>query len=242
MTPPTTGPEKLSFFGQVSLLVLAKQEFPTSFSTRLGHSFCRLYRCECWIDGDKMTSEVASPLASGVSSWLPLSGEQRWYVVRTLPQRERHAVRQLTNQGYRVFLPLHLKTRRHARKVETVSAPLFPRYLFTVVDRTQDRWRSINGTLGVERLLMSGGEPQPVPRGLVESLIVAADDDGTVHFDFSLHEGQSVKVIAGPFADLIGRLERLDDRGRVSVLLELMGGSVRVALPRTFLEPTSGAA
>lgn len=189
-----------------------------------------------------MTSEVASPVASGISSWLPLSGEERWYVVRTLAQRERHAVRQLTNQGYRVFLPLHLKTRRHARKVETISAPLFPRYLFTILDRTRDHWRSINGTLGVERLLMSGGEPRPVPSGLVEGLIHAADEDGTVHFDFSLHEGQSVKVIAGPFADLIGRLERLDDKGRVSVLLELLGGSVRVALPRKLLEPISGAA
>ncbi len=189
-----------------------------------------------------MTSNVVSPSVSEVSSWLPLAGEERWYVVRTLAQRERLAVQQLDNQGYRAFLPLHLKTRRHARKVETISAPLFPRYLFTILDLTCDRWRSINGTFGVERLLMSGAKPQAVPYGLVESFISAADEDGTVHFDFHLHEGQSVKVVAGPFANLIGRLERLDDKGRVSVLLELLGGSVRVALPRKFLAPTSGAA
>jgi len=163
-------------------------------------------------------------------------------VVRTLAQRERLAVRQLTNQGYRVFLPLHLKTRRHARKVETVTAPLFPRYLFTILDPTRDRWRSINGTFGVDRLLTCAGEPQGVPRGLVESLIAAADKDGTVHLDYALHEGQSVKVVAGPFAELIGRLERLDGKSRVGVLLELLGGSVRVALPRNLLTPTSGAA
>ena len=189
-----------------------------------------------------MTSRIASPLASEFSSWLPLKGEERWYVVRTLAQRERLAVQQLTNQDYRVFLPLYLKTRRHARKVETIYAPLFPRYLFTILDLTRDRWRSINGTFGVERLLMCGGEPQAVPRGLIESFISAADEDSTVHFDFAFHEGQSVKVVAGPFADLIGRLERLDDKGRVSVLLELLGGSVRVALPRKFLTPASGAA
>ena len=184
-----------------------------------------------------MTSQVATPLASEFSSWLPLSGDERWYVVRTLALRERHAVRQLTNQGYRVFLPLHLKNRRHARKVETIAAPLFPRYLFTILDRTRDRWRSINGTLGVERLLMCAGELQPVPHGLVEKLILAADDEGTVHFDYALHQGQIVKVAAGPFADLVGRLERLDNKGRVSVLLEFMGGSVRVALPQTLVVP-----
>jgi transcription elongation factor/antiterminator RfaH len=189
--------------------------------------------------GSAMTGDAASSLGSGFSSLLALTGEERWYVVRTLAQRERHAVRQLTNQGYRVFLPLHLKTRRHARKVETIAAPLFPRYLFTILDRTRDRWRSINGTLGVERLLMCAGEPQPVPHGLVEKLIQVADSDGTVHFDYALHQGQIVNITAGPFADLIGRLERLDDKGRVSVLLGFMGGSVRVALPRTLVAPAS---
>ena len=189
-----------------------------------------------------MPSQVASPLVSEASSWLPLAGKEHWYVVRTLAQRERLAVQQLTNQGYRVFLPLHHKTRRHARKVETILTPLFPRYLFTILDLTSDRWRSINGTFGVERLLMGAGGPQAVPCGLVESLILAADDDGTVRFDFALHEGQSVKVVAGPFADVTGRLDRLNGNDRVSVLLEVLGGTVRVALPRTMLAPASGAA
>jgi transcriptional antiterminator RfaH len=86
-------------------------------------------------------------------------------------------------------------------------------------------------------VLMCASEPQPVPHGLVESLIQAADADGTVRFDFNLREGQSVKVWAGPFADLIGRLERLDDRGRVNVLLEMLGRTIRVTLPRVLVQP-----
>jgi transcription antitermination factor NusG len=83
--------------------------------------------------------------------------------------------------------------------------------------------------------LMCAGEPQSVPQ--VENLTFAADPSGIVHFDFPLHEGQIVKVTAGPFADFIGRLERLDDKGRVRVLLELLGGTVRVALPQTLVAP-----
>jgi transcriptional antiterminator RfaH len=115
--------------------------------------------------------------------------------------------------------------------------PLFPRYIFTVVDRSRDRWRSINGTFGVDRLLMSGGEPQPVPHGLVEGLIRATDAEGNVHFDFALREGQNVKVIAGPFANLIGSLEKLDEKGRVRVLLELLGATIPVALPAHLIAP-----
>ena len=189
-----------------------------------------------------MTGWVRPPSVRDLSAALPLSGGERWYVARTLAQRERQAVQQLANQDYRSFLPLFLKNRRHARKVETISTPLFSRYLFVVFDRTRDRWRSINGTLGVERLLMCGGEPQPVPPGLVENLILTADDENIIHFDYALRPGQKVKVTAGPFADLIGRLERLDEKGRVAVLLELMGASVRVALPRAFVLPHDDAA
>ena len=177
-----------------------------------------------------------------LSSALPLLGGERWYVVRTLAQRERHAVQQLANQDFRAFLPLLFKNRRHARKVETISTPLFPRYLFVILDRSRDRWRSINGTLGVERLLLCGGEPQSVPPGLVENLIQAADDESIIHFDYALRPGQTIKVASGPFADFIGRLERLDDRGRVSVLLDLMGGKVRVELPQTLVTPHDDAA
>jgi Transcription termination factor nusG len=79
---------------------------------------------------------------------LPLSQQEWWYVARTLPQRELQAAKQLANQDVRAFVPRHWKNRRHARRVETISAPLFPRYSFVVLDRSRDRWRSINGTLG----------------------------------------------------------------------------------------------
>jgi transcription elongation factor/antiterminator RfaH len=184
-----------------------------------------------------MTNGVALGRNSAGWGCLTLAEQERWYVARTLPQRELQAAQQLTNQGFRSFVPRYWKNRRHARKVETVSVALFPRYIFTVLDRGRDRWRSINGTFGVDRLLAHGGEPQPVPRGVVESLIDAADPEGNIHFDFHLKEGQTIRVTAGPFADLVGQLERLDDNGRVRVLLEIMGGKVRVALPQTLLAP-----
>jgi transcription elongation factor/antiterminator RfaH len=166
-----------------------------------------------------------------------LEVDERWYVVHAQPHRETQAQRQLANQGYRAFLPRFLKSRRHARKFETVLAPLFPRYLFVVLDLTRDRWRSVNGTLGVERLLMRGSEPEPVPRGLVEQLAGAAGADGVVSCGRKLEEGQSIRVTAGPFADLVGQLQSLDDSGRVRVLLEIMGGKVPVLLSETLVVP-----
>jgi hypothetical protein len=66
---------------------------------------------------------------------------------------------------------------------------------------------------------MHSKEPQAVPAGVVENLVAGADAQGNVRFDFRLREGDAVKVTAGPFADFVSRLERLDDHGRVRVLL-----------------------
>ncbi len=68
-------------------------------------------------------------------------------------------------------------------------------------------------------------------------LISAADPKGNVHFRFHLKEGQTIRVTAGPFADFVGQLERLDETGRVRVLLEIMGGKVRVALAQSLVAP-----
>jgi Transcription antiterminator len=54
----------------------------------------------------------------------------------------------------------------------------------------------------------------------------------------TLKKGQTVRVTAGPFADFVGELEHLDDNGRVRVLLEIMGGKMRVALPQTLVAPS----
>ena len=53
----------------------------------------------------------------------------RWYVVQTHVHAESKAAAHLLRQGYETYLPRYLKRRRHARKIDLVSKPLFPRYL-----------------------------------------------------------------------------------------------------------------
>ena len=148
---------------------------------------------------------------------------------------------QLEAQGFRTFLPRYAKTVRHARKLRNVSAPFFPRYLFVKLDLARDRWRSVNGTFGVASLIMGEELPLPVPPGLVEALIGCAQADGHLRFGNRLSVGESVRVMSGPFAELIGKITRIDGAGRVQVLLRLLGGSVPVRLATDALVPTLAA-
>ena len=102
----------------------------------------------------------------------------RWYVVQTQPNAEQRADEHLRRQGFTTFLPRLLKSRRHARKTETVSRPLFPRYMFVRLDTASQGWHAIRSTFGVTSLI--GGEqgPTPVRDGVVEALRAQAGSDG----------------------------------------------------------------
>jgi transcription elongation factor/antiterminator RfaH len=170
---------------------------------------------------------------------LALEGNERWFLVHTQPNSERKAELHLGAQGFRAYLPQIQKTIRHARQLRTVRAPLFPRYMFLILDPGRDRWLSVRSTVGVSSLFTCEDRPVPVPRGVVEALIARTDEANLTLFDAGLTTGQTVRILSGPFADFVGTLERLDSAGRVRVLLTMMGTEVPVALHRSALLPAA---
>lgn len=177
----------------------------------------------------------ASSASGDAQQKFELAPGQRWYVAQTLPNRELRAEVNLAAQGFRVFMPRVKKTVRHARKLRTVQAPVFPGYLFIMLDLSKDRWRSVNGTFGVMRMIMGEETPAPVPSGVVETLLDYLDPGGVCRFDRDLVEGQMIRVTVGPFAEAFGELVRLDPNGRVRVLLDIMGGKIAATLERSAL-------
>jgi transcriptional antiterminator RfaH len=178
-------------------------------------------------------------LHSGTQSSLALEGNERWYLVHTLPHGERRARLHLGAQGFRTHFPTIERTIRHARQLRTVRAPLFPRYIFLILDLGRDRWLSVWGTFGVSSLYTCKDRPVPVPEGIVETLIANSDEANVALFASGLTTGQSVRILSGPFANFVGKLERLDGAGRVRVLLEMMGTAVPVAVRRGAICPAA---
>jgi transcriptional antiterminator RfaH len=178
-------------------------------------------------------------LQSGTQSSLALEGNERWYLVHTLPHGERRAQLHLGAQGFKTHFPTIEKTIRHARKLRTVRAPLFPRYIFLILDLGRDRWLSVWGTVGVSSLYTCENRPVPVPEGIVETLVANTDEANLALFSSGLTIGQSVRILSGPFANFVGTLERLDAAGRVRVLLDMMGTAVPLALRRNAICPAA---
>lgn len=155
-----------------------------------------------------------------------------WYVVQSQVNREFKAAENLARQGFEVYLPRYLKRRRHARKIDFAAKPLFPRYLFVAIDMTAQRWRSIQSTFGVARLVTNGDAPAMLPEGVLGAIRAREDGKGfiTMNSRPAFAPGDKVRVLAGAFADTAAFFNGMADHDRVSILLDMLGRKVRVLL------------
>ncbi len=165
---------------------------------------------------------------------------KRWYVVYTQSRAENRAQWHLRNQGFECFVPRCRRTRRHARKTDTVLEPLFPRYLFVRFDVNASRWLAINSSRGVITLLTDGKRPVPVPNDVVEKLMAEADEQGVTPLASlgMFWKGQEIRIKSGPFAGQMGEVADVlaKERDRVQVLLSMLGVQTSMHVPSYSLE------
>jgi transcriptional antiterminator RfaH len=164
---------------------------------------------------------------------------KHWFVAQTQPNKELVAQTHLEQQGFQSFLPLIKKIRRHARKVETVLRPLFPSYIFVALDLEHDQWRSINGTRGINYLLCHDDiKPAAIPNSVMDPLIAEQQAEGVIG-SASFQKfmiGEQARLTEGAFKEETVTIETLNDRERVTVLLNFLNRELKVTVPLTSLE------
>lgn len=151
------------------------------------------------------------------------AASERWYAVQTKPRSEDEAVFWLQRRTPApVFLPkVEALRRQYGKKVRLVE-PLFPSYLFIRMQTVPEQWQTVKWTPGVRDILTCGGVPVPVPDEAIE-LLQARSQGGVIRCDPQFPPGSSVRITHGPFAGLIGILDRPVSRlERVKVLINLM--------------------
>lgn len=164
--------------------------------------------------------------------------ESKWFVAQTLPRKEEVACQNLTRQSFHSFLPRYKATRRHARKRYEVMAPLFPGYIFIRFNPDDAPWRSINGTLGVQRLVGPRlTRPVAMPASAIDNIMARCRNGIMVSLVDCLEPGAIMRVTCGPFADQLVTIESLDGDERVRVLLKILGADQAVNIASDCLGP-----
>ena len=159
--------------------------------------------------------------------------------MHTHPNSGTRVVENLKRQGFDPYMPVFSKHRRHARRTDTVLRPLFPRYLFVSMDVERQRWRAVASTCGASNLICRGNQPVRVDDAVIQALR-DQEKDGVIVPASPLERpslGDKVHILGGAFVDLIGSFQGMRDSDRIIVLLNLLGGDVKVTLPSNLVEP-----
>ena len=162
-----------------------------------------------------------------------------WHVAQTQPMRDALARDQLRAQSFDVMMPTYQFRRINRGRMSYDARPLFQGYIFVFFDpHGADRWRwqKINSTRGVKRLLGGANVLTEAPASIDEqwaSLIrwYCDGENDSMLTESSARDlvGKMVRVIAGPFAELVGRCEEIDlKRAAGWIVLSLLGRATRV--------------
>lgn len=163
-----------------------------------------------------------------------------WYVAQTQIQSEAKAGANLVQQGFDVYVPCYLRTVRHARRVNVVKAPLFPSYIFVRIDMETQRWRAINSTIGVKRLVGSEGIPARIGADIIQGLKEHEQADGFLSIvspAIRFKTGDAVRILRGAFDSCRGIFQGRTENERVEILLEMLGRKVRVVADAQLIAP-----
>ena len=165
------------------------------------------------------------------------SDESNWFVAQLRPQGLKRAQEHLQRQGFDIFAPVVLANAKGAGVARQTQKPLFPGYIFIKFDPERPGWSAINSTRGIARLILNDPrQPRPLPNALMAGLMARCDESGLLSPEADLGIGDRIRVLAGPFADLVTTIETLPDPERIGLLIDLMGRQVRTSLPRAQVE------
>lgn len=170
----------------------------------------------------------------------------RWYVVHTYSGHENKVAAQLKqriesehleNKIFDILVPTQDKIEIRGGKKNTVKEKIFPGYILVKMDLDDISWLAVRTTQGVTSFVGIGNRPTPIPEHEVKSIVQFMSQGASPTFKDVFMVDDTVKIIDGPFAEFIGKVDSVDkEKGKVRVLVSIFGRETPVELD--FLQVT----
>lgn len=154
-----------------------------------------------------------------------------WYATYTKPGKEAFVECQMQHKGISLLFPKLLISVTSARRAKRRIVPLFPNYLFVRIQASHE-YDCVRWTPGVSYILSFNGTPAPIDDAIIQFLQQHTSSEGCITAQPTVTPGQETQISDGPFAGLSGVIQHPPNaRGRVKVLLSLLGREVSVSMP-----------
>lgn len=165
--------------------------------------------------------------------------ELRWYVVHTYSGHEQKVADALKQRieafSFKDFfgdilVPTQEKIVIDAGKKKTIRERLFPGYVMVQMVLTDETWGVVRNTTGVTGFVGVGAKPTSLPPHEVDAILKFTKMEAP-KFELKFKEGETVKVIDGPFTDFLGKVAEIDEeKGKVKVLVSVFGRETPIEL------------
>lgn len=162
-----------------------------------------------------------------------------WFVLHTYSGYEDNVARNLRqriesmgmeDKIFQVIVPREKKIRVKNGKRQTIEERLFPGYVLVQMIVTEDSWYVVRNTPNVTGFVGSGTTPTPVSQDEVDRLLKRMGEDEP-KYKIDVTEGDSVKIMDGPFKDFEGKISEVNEaKGTVKVLVNVFGRETPVEL------------
>ena len=189
----------------------------------------------------KLDEETAQNPASSIQP--PASKKDnpnaKWYVVHTYSGHENKVAvtlaqriesEQLADKILQVLVPMQDKIEIKSGKKTTVKEKIFPGYILVKMVLDEKSWLAVRTTQGVTSFVGMGNKPTPISDQEVETIVKFTQTEAPSYKQvFSVDD--AVKIVDGPFADFIGKVDSIDEeKGKVRVLVSIFGRETPVEL------------
>ncbi len=162
-----------------------------------------------------------------------------WYVVHTYSGYENKVKKNLDqriesmgmqDQIFQVVVPTEEEVEIKDGHRRTVRRRVFPGYVLVEMTMTDDSWYVVRNTPGVTGFVGSGNKPTPLLQEEVDKIFKRMEVEAP-KIKVSFREGQTVRIIDGPFVDFMGTVDAVDaNKGKVRVLVSFFGRETPVEL------------
>jgi len=162
-----------------------------------------------------------------------------WYVVHSYSGYENKVKRNLEHRiasmnmqdrVFRVMVPTEEEIEIREGHRRKTKKRVFPGYILVQMIMDDDSWYVVRNTPGVTGFVSSGTKPTPLRPGEVEKIFKRMER-AAPKIKVGFREGQTVRIVDGPFADFVGTVDELNlDKGRVRVLVSFFGRETPVEL------------
>jgi transcriptional antiterminator NusG len=171
-------------------------------------------------------------MAEQTTSTATPTEEAQWYVIHAYSGHEdkvkKNLERRIESMDMQesildVLVPMEDEIEIKEGKRRHVQRRIFPGYVLVRMLMSDESWYVVRNTPGVTSFVGSGNKPVPLQEKEVRGILKQMKQEAPkVKVEYEL--GETVRVVDGPFAEFLGRVDEINgEKGKLKVLVTMFG-------------------